>query len=120
VSSSQPTWRRVFDRVERTVGKPLEDAVGSSRYVDVMLTGMKVQRAIGGAVGRAVERRIGGLLHAINLPTRTDVRSLSRQLTVLTGEVRMLAATAAEIRDLSDREEPAEQPGDAEEAGHHT
>jgi len=115
VSSGQPTWRRVFDRVERMVGRPLEDAVASSRYVDVMLTTMKVQRAVGGVVARAVERRIGGLLHAINVPTRTDVRRLSRQLTVLTSEVRALAATTQELRDLSDRE----QEHNAEEAGHH-
>jgi hypothetical protein len=120
VSPSQPTWRRVFDRVERTVGKPLEEAVASSRYVDVMLTTMKVQRAVGGAVGRAVDHRIGGLLHAINIPTRSDVRRLSRQLTSLTSEVRALAATTQELRTLAEAEaEPAVAPAeDATEVRH--
>jgi hypothetical protein len=123
VSSGQPTWRRVFDSVERKAGKPLEDAVSSSRYVDLMLKSMKLQRAVGGALARGVQGRVGGLLNAINLPTRTDVRSLSRQLTVLTGEVRSLAATTQELREKADGERPAKRApagaAEAEEAGDH-
>jgi hypothetical protein len=106
VSSGQPTWRRVFDRVERAVGQPLEDAAASSRYVDIMLTTMKVQRKVGGAVGRAIDHRIGGLLHAVNIPTRSDVRRLSKQLAALTGEVRALSATTQEIRALAGADGP--------------
>ena len=107
MSQGQPTWRRAFDRVERKIGKPLEDAVASSRYIDVMLKTMKVQRAVGGAVGRQVEKRIGGVLHVLNVPTRGDVRRLSKQLTVLTSEVRTLAATTEELREQTEREEEA-------------
>jgi hypothetical protein len=102
------------------VGKPLEEAVASSRYVDVMLTTMKVQRAVGGAVGRAVDHRIGGLLHAINIPTRSDVRRLSRQLTSLTGEVRALAATTQELRSLAEADQASAPADDATEARHAT
>jgi hypothetical protein len=123
VSSGQPTWRRAFDSVERKAGKPLEDAVASSRYVDLMLTTMKLQRAVGGALARQVQGRIGGLLHAINVPTRNDVRSLSRQLTVLTREVRSLAATTQELREQSGDKRPAKRASaraaEAEEAGDH-
>jgi hypothetical protein len=103
----------VFDKVERTVGKPLEDAVASSRYVDTMLTVKKVQRAAGGAVFRTVDRGMGRVLHLVNVPTRGDVRRLSRQLTVLTSEVRALSAATKEQR-VTTAPEDAE---DAEEAG---
>jgi hypothetical protein len=98
MSSSKHPWWRAFDRVERAVGRPLEDAAASSRYVDVMLTGMKVQRAVGGAMFRVAGGTVGTVLRVATVPSRTDVRRLSRQLTVLTTEVRALAAAQHEDR----------------------
>jgi hypothetical protein len=83
--------RRAFDRVERTVGKPLEDAVASRRYIDVIVLSMKLQIAVNRRIRRTIDKRIGGMLNAINLPTRSDVRRLNKQITVLTGEVRALS-----------------------------
>lgn len=82
-------WRG-FDKVERKVGKPLEDVVASERYADVMVRGLKVQRAVGGLAGRVLKGGIGKVLRAVNIPTSTDVQRLSRQLAVLTSEVRTL------------------------------
>jgi outer membrane murein-binding lipoprotein Lpp len=90
VSNGKPTWRRVFDNVERKIGEPLEDAAGSSTYVDVIVRGMKLQRAVGGAVGRVAGGAVNAVLRVANLPTRNDIAKLSRQVTVLTGEVRQL------------------------------
>jgi hypothetical protein len=90
VSNGKPTWRRAFDRVERAIGEPLENAAGSSTYVDVLVRGMKVQRAVGGAVGRVAGGAVNVVLRAANLPTRNDMTKLSRQVTVLTSEVRQL------------------------------
>jgi hypothetical protein len=84
-------WR-AFDKVERAVGKPLEDAVASPTYVDVMLAGLKVQRAIGGAVVGVAGGLVGRVLRVANVPTRGDVLNLSRQMAVLTREVRDIAA----------------------------
>lgn len=92
MSSGKPTWRQVFDGVERKIGKPLEDAAGSSTYVDVMVRGMKVQRALVGAVGRVAGGAVNTVLRVANLPTRNDIAKLSRQVTVLTSEVRLLKA----------------------------
>lgn len=94
----QPTWRRAFDTVERAVGRPLEQAVESSRYVDALVLGLKVQGAVNRTVRRTVDRQIGAVLHLVNVPTRSDVRRLSRQVTTLTGEVRRLALTADDLQ----------------------
>lgn len=90
-SGKSPVWR-TFDRVERAIGKPLEDAVASSRYVDAMTQGLKVQRKVGGAVGGVAGGLVNRVLRIANLPTRGDVRDLNRQIAVLTREVRDLAA----------------------------
>lgn len=96
--ASKPPWWRAFDRVERAVGKPLEEAVASPTYVDVMLLGMRVQRKVTGVVLRGAGGAVGTVLHVANIPTRDDIRRLSRQMTVLTGEVRALAAAQEETR----------------------
>jgi len=92
VSSRKPPWWRAFDRVERVIGRPLEDAAESDTYVNVMVTGRRVQRAITGTAAHAVGGVVGTVLRAANVPTRSDLRRVSRQLTTLTGEVRALAA----------------------------
>jgi hypothetical protein len=94
LTAQQPAWRRAFDRVERTVGRPLEDAVASRRYIDVIVISMKLQLAVNHELRKTIDRQMGAVLHLINLPTRSDVRRLSRQLTVLTGEVRNLSEVA--------------------------
>lgn len=87
---AQPAWRRAFDKLERTVGEPLEDAVASQRYVDLVVKGMKAQLAVNRTVKRAVDHQIARALHLINVPAYSDLRRLSRQMTTLTGEVRGL------------------------------
>jgi hypothetical protein len=107
VSNGKPTWRRAFDRVERAIGEPLENAAGSSTYVDVMVRGMKVQRAVGGAVGRVAGGAVNVVLRAANLPTRDDLTKLSRQVTVLTSEVRQLKSGQQRARATRERNPPA-------------
>jgi hypothetical protein len=109
VSNGKPTWRRAFDRVERAVGEPLENAAGSSTYVDVMVRSMKVQRAVGGAVGRVAGGAVNVVLRAANLPTRNDVAKLSRQVTVLTSEVRKLKSAQQPSTATRKRTQPAKR-----------
>ena len=96
MSSRKRPWWRAFDRIERRVGKPLEDAAGSARYVDLMVRGRRVQRAVGGTFVRMAAGAAGKVLHAANMPTHGDVRRLSRQVAALTSEVRTLSATQRE------------------------
>jgi hypothetical protein len=87
---AQPAWRRAFDKLERTVGEPLEDAVASQRYVDLVVKATKAQLAFNRIVKRAVDDQIARALHLFNVPAYSDMRRLSRQLTTLTAEVRAL------------------------------
>ena len=107
--ANKSPWWRAFDRVERAIGEPLEQAVASPTYVEVALFGMRVQRKVVGTALRATGGAVGTVLRAANIPTRDDVRRLSRQVTVLTGEVRALAA--AQDPPLPRRDEEAERVG---------
>ena len=121
MSPAKRPWWRAFDKVERRVGKPLEDAVASSAYMEVMVRGMKVQRAVGGAVGRVASGAVGKVLRVAQLPTRGDVHRISREITALTSEVRALklaqqqsesSSRAARKPAVSTPEQ--EGPGDAD------
>jgi hypothetical protein len=104
-----PAWRRAFDSAERKIGEPLERAAGTETYVDVMLTGLRLQRAIGTALGRVAGGAVSKVLHVAGLPTRGDVRSINRQLTTLTGELRALKAAVAD----TERPSPGSTAGGA-------
>jgi hypothetical protein len=93
--SKHPFWR-AFDKVERTIGEPLEEIVASRKYLDVMLTGRKVQRAVGGVVGRVARGAVEGVLHVAQIPTRSDVDDMNRKLTRLSTEIRALSAETQE------------------------
>jgi hypothetical protein len=86
--ADQPFLRRAFDRVERTIGKPLEDAVQSSRLTTMYLAKKRVERTI----RAALDRPTGAFLDLINIPARSDVRRVNRQIAALTEEVRSLSA----------------------------
>jgi hypothetical protein len=111
---AQPAWRRAFDKLERTVGEPLEDAVASQRYIDLVVKGTKAQLAFNRIVKRAVDHQIARALHLFNVPAYSDMRRLSRQLTTLTGEMRGLTQQADRLSVVAKRleERQAELPQD--------
>lgn len=86
--SGKPLWRQAFDRTERTVGRPLERLVTTRRFNDALVVTVRLQGALVGAF----ERQTRTVLHFWNMPARSDVRRLSRQVATLTGEVRTLSA----------------------------
>ena len=85
---SRPLWRRAFDRAERLAGKPLEDAVQTTRFTDLLVVSFRLQRA----VWHGVERGTSTVLHVCNLPARTDVDRLSRNVAALRHELRDVSA----------------------------
>lgn len=104
-------WRQVFDRVERAVGAPLESAVASPRFGTVVSAWVQGQRTLDRAVRQRIDAQVAGVLHLLNVPTRDDVQRLSRQLAVLTAEVRALSLPADHIASyvvsLQERESAA-------------
>jgi hypothetical protein len=90
---SQPLWLRVVHRVERAIGEPIEAAVRTDTYFDVVAHAMRAQsRAIGAAEG--ISRRC---LHLVNLPAGTDVRRMREQLARME---RRIASLGDEIASL--------------------
>jgi hypothetical protein len=109
----RPAWRRAFDRVERTVGKPLEDVAGSQRYIRTALVGRNVHVGVRRQVSRAIERPVGAVLRLAGIPTRADVLKLTAHVATLTGEVRELALhepRSAAPKPAAPRSKRARQP----------
>jgi hypothetical protein len=92
----KPPWWRGFDKLERAIGEPLERAAVSNRYVDLMVKGIKLQRAIGGRIGGLAGGATERVLRLANIPTRADIRRINQQLAVLTREVRELSTEQRE------------------------
>jgi polyhydroxyalkanoate synthesis regulator phasin len=85
----KPLWRRAFDEVDRRVSGPVEAGAHSDLFGDLVAVQWKLARR----AQREVEKRTRRVLHAVNLPTATDVRLLSEQL----------AALQRQLRDLEDQ-----------------
>lgn len=89
----QPLWLRAVYRLERAIGEPLESALHSDTYFDVVSELLRVRRVY----GRRVEGVSGRLLHLLNLPAGSDIRRVREQL----GRVeRRLAQLSRELEDL--------------------
>lgn len=71
-----PLWRRVFDGVERRVGRPLTAVTTST---ELHATAARIRRA-GELVSRPVQGVAGIGLHLTGLPSPGEVRDLRRQL----------------------------------------
>ena len=84
--AGKPLWRQAFDAVDRRVSGPVEAGARSEAFTDVVTVGWRLGRR----VQREVERRTRHALHLANLPTATDVRRLSEQVSALQRELREL------------------------------
>jgi hypothetical protein len=63
-------------RLERTIGEPVEAAVRTDVYFDLMTKARRTTSSAKGALASASTRG----LHLLNLPAGTDVRRLREQL----------------------------------------
>ena len=87
MSAGRPLWLHAVLRLERAIGGPIEAAVHSDAYFDVVAQANRARaRAIGAVEG--VSRRG---LHLLNLPAGTDIRRVREQLSRM--ERRMDALT---------------------------
>jgi len=87
--AGKPLWRQAFDAVDQRVSGPVEAGARSDAFTDLLTAGWRVRRT----VQREMERRTRRVLHLANLPTATDVRRLSEQVSAL----------QRQVRDLQDR-----------------
>src|SRR5215218_6571228 len=86
MSNGRPLWRRAFDRAERGVGRPLENFVGTRAFADLLAVTFRAQ----GAVYGVFQSQTRAVLHFWNMPTRTDVSRLQRQVGALNAQMREL------------------------------
>jgi hypothetical protein len=90
---SRPLWLRVVHRVERAIGEPIEAAVRSDTYFDVVAHATRARSfAIDAAEG--VSRRC---LHVVNLPAGTDVRRVREQLARMERRIQTLTDEIASL-----------------------
>ena len=90
--SSKPLWLKAVHKVERAVGGPVEAAVRSDTYFDVVT---KATRATG-----AVKRKVNGastrVLHVINLPAGSDMQRMREQLARMERRINRLTEEVAD------------------------
>jgi hypothetical protein len=105
--ADRPLLLRAANAVDRRVGGPLESLADHKRFVDVVTLTLRLEHAAQGAF----ERRTRKFLHFWNVPAQTDIKRLTRQVSVLGSEVRALAAQLQDERDLA-RDGAQEQAAD--------
>jgi hypothetical protein len=102
--SSAPLWLRAVHRLERAVGEPLEAALHSDTYFD-LVTEMLRARA---RTGRTLEGLSRRMLHLVNLPAGSDIRRVREQLARME---RRIAELSDELEDArAERPERQEIP----------
>ena len=93
MASNKPLWLQAVHRLERTVGGPVESAVRSDTYFDVVTKVTRVRRKVVGTV-EGVSRRG---LHLFNLPAGTDIRVVHQQLSRMERRLTELQDEVAEL-----------------------
>jgi hypothetical protein len=101
MGKQQPLWLKAVHRIERTVGEPIESAVRSDTYFDVVTMVTRLRRRTIDAV-EGVSRRG---LHLLNLPAGTDVRRMREQLSRMERRLNMLSE---DVHDLDEDRRRAE------------
>lgn len=97
--ANQPLWLRVVLKVERAVGEPIEAAVRSETYFDLVSTTTRVRRKVGG-VAEGTSRRC---LHLLNLPAGSDIRRVRQQLARMERRLNELSQDVAELDESEPR-----------------
>jgi hypothetical protein len=93
VPANQPLWLRAVLRLERAIGEPIESAVRSDTYFDVISTTTRVRRKALGTVEDVSKRA----LHLLNLPAGSDIRGMRQQLARMERRLNQLSHDVAEL-----------------------
>ena len=91
--SNGPLWLKIVHRLERAVGEPVESAVRSDTYFDVVSL---ATRATGKAKGAAESLSRRGL-HLLNLPAGSDVSRMREQLHRMERRINQLSENVEEL-----------------------
>jgi hypothetical protein len=97
--ANQPLWLRAVLRLERAIGEPIESAVRSDTYFDLVSTTTRVRRKVLGTA-EGVSRRC---LHLLNLPAGSDIRSMRQQLARMERRLNQLSDEVSELDESGPR-----------------
>ena len=97
--ANQPLWLRAVLRVERAIGQPVESAVRSDTYFDVISKTTRVRRKAAGTA-EGVSRRC---LHLLNLPAGSDIRNMRQQLARMERRLNQFSDEVSELEGPSHR-----------------
>ena len=99
---SAPLWLRAVHRLERAIGEPVEAALHSDVYFDLVTEMLRARTR----TGRTLEGASRRLLHMLNLPAGSDVKRLREQLARVE---RRLAQLSKDLDDVDlERRDPLE------------
>jgi hypothetical protein len=93
MGSNRPLWLKAVHKIERAVGEPIEAAVRTDTYFDVVT---KATRATARAK-RTVVGTSTRVLHLFNLPADDDVRRLREQLSRMERRLNQLSDDVSEL-----------------------
>jgi hypothetical protein len=107
--TERPSWRQIYDGLERAVAPPLERLVRTSEFADAAAWATRAQAMLIEQVNGAAAR----VWHLMNLPAGTDVQRLRVQIGALDREVRRLALQLAQQAE-KEAEKRAKSPADVQ------
>jgi hypothetical protein len=76
MANKRPLWLKLVLRAERAIGGPVESAVHSDTYFDLIAELNRAKKRVTNTA-EAVSKRV---LHLANLPAGTDIRRVREQL----------------------------------------
>lgn len=103
-----PIWKKTYDAVEEQVAPPLQKALANPDVIEAITLGRAVQKRARDDVATFIKRQ----LHAVNLPSGTDVRDVSNQIAGLERQIRLLNKRLDEFEAKIDG---LDQEGDEDE-----
>ena len=98
--AAQPRWLKLVLRLERAVGGPVEAAVHSNTYFDVVAELNRGTRRLTGAVEGVSKRG----LHLLNLPAGTDIRRVREQLARIDRRLLQISKELEQLERTRERE----------------
>lgn len=93
MSSKPPLWLQAVHRLERAVGEPIESAVRTDTYFDLVTRATRATKQ----VRRTVVGTSTRVLHLFNLPADSDVRRMREQLARMERRLNQLSEDVSEL-----------------------
>jgi hypothetical protein len=99
-----PQWLQLVQKLERTIGVPVESLVRTDAYFDALTKANRARSKVNGTI----ERLQSEWLHLFNLPAASDIRGLRVQLSRVERRLNELAKEVADLEGEAEERRLAE------------